>query len=45
MRPHPLWSRLVIVLLLSCTGCQTLDLDFELPGMLNPENRRRDRVK
>lgn len=44
MRPHPLWSRLVIVLLLSCTGCQTLDLDFELPGMLNPENRRRARV-
>jgi hypothetical protein len=44
MRPHPLWSRLVIASLLFSVGCQSLDLDLKLPGMLNPENRRRDRV-
>lgn len=44
MRPHPLWSRLVLALLLLSAGCQALDLDFKLPGMLNPENRQRARI-
>ncbi|RLS51668.1 MAG: hypothetical protein DWH91_18430 [Planctomycetota bacterium] len=31
-------------LMVLSAGCQALDLDFELPGMLNPDNRRRARV-
>lgn len=44
MRPKFHGSQFVVAILLFCTGCQSLDLDFQLPGMLNPENRRRARV-
>lgn len=37
-------SNYVLLALLFCAGCQALDLDFKLPGMLNPDNRRKARV-
>ena len=39
-------SKCVLLSALLCAGCQALDLDFDykLPGMLNPDNRRKARV-
>ncbi len=37
-------SKCFLLLTLSCAGCESLDLDYKLPGMLNPDNRRRARV-
>ncbi len=44
MRFHRSLMMCVCYTVLVCAGCQTLDLDFKLPGMLDPENRRKSRV-
>ena len=44
MRSHRSRSMCLLLLLLFSAGCQALDLDFKLPGMLNPDNRRKARV-
>ena len=44
MRSPRSLSTCVLLSALFCAGCQTLDLDFKLPGMLNPDNRRKARV-
>ena len=44
MRSPRSLSNCVLLSALFCAGCQTLDLDFKLPGMLNPDNRRKARV-
>ncbi len=46
MRFHRSLSTCVLLSALLCAGCQALDLDFDykLPGMLNPDNRRKARV-
>ncbi len=44
MRSYRSRSMCLLLLLLFSAGCQALDLDFKLPGMLNPDNRRKARV-
>jgi Flagellar P-ring protein len=44
MRFHRSLSNCILLAALLCAGCQSLDLEFELPGMLNPDNRRKARV-
>lgn len=44
MRSHRSRSMCLLLLLLLSAGCQALDLDFKLPGILNPDNRRKARV-
>ncbi len=44
MRSHRSLSKCILLSALFCAGCQSLDLDFKLPGMLNPDNRRKARV-
>ena len=44
MRSHHSLSMCVLYSVLLSAGCQSLDLDFKLPGILDPETRRRARV-
>ena len=46
MRLYRSLSKCVLLSVLLSAGCQALDLDldFKLPGMLNPDNRRKARV-
>lgn len=44
MRFHRSLMMCVLHAVLLCAGCQSLDLDFKLPGKLDPENRRKSRV-
>jgi len=44
MRSPRSLSKCVLFSVLLSAGCQSLDLDFKLPGKLNPDNRRKARV-
>ena len=44
MRSHRSLMMCMLYTVLVCAGCQSLDLDFKLPGKLDPENRRKARV-